>query len=108
MSVYWLCELPPDTSPGHALDVSHSPALKDQLTVFFCFVYVFYFHVYISVSLLQRQPAGRLSPGLLRGHLHAVRLHQPGVAPRADRPRRRPPVAGAASAAPAQRGRTSQ
>ncbi|KAI4794008.1 hypothetical protein KUCAC02_032350 [Chaenocephalus aceratus] len=36
---------------------------------------------------LHREPARRLSTGLLRGHLHAVCVHQPGVAPGADRPR---------------------
>lgn len=38
------------------------------------------------ISPLQTKPTRGLSPGLLCGCLHSVRLHQPGVAQRADRP----------------------
>lgn len=40
----------------------------------------------IRFFLLQTEPTCRLSPGLFRGCLHAVRLHQPGVAQGADCP----------------------
>jgi len=64
--------------------------------------------VCVCVASLQGEPAGRLSAGLLRGHVHAVRVHQPGVAPGTDRPRRRPPLVGAAPGAAGQRSRAGQ
>lgn len=57
--------------------------------------------------LMQREPACRLSTGLLRGHLHAVCIYQPGVAQRTDSTWWRSPVVRAAPTATAKCSRTS-
>ncbi len=129
VSVYRLCELTFDTAVGHALYVSDDTTsmencakLIESYSAFTCLFSSFHyglllkdtFYVFVRLYmyvlmfvLLQREPACRLSTGLLRGHLHAVCVHQPGVAQRTDSPWRRSPVVGAAPAATAECSRTS-